>query len=167
MDIDQIDAYNTYQEPAVTTAKVAISLKKVASIALFIGSSVGGIAGGVMFLIKFMNTVEFFSLFVFFNTDYSKMVTKILSEVYDIANERMIPNDFNNYSINETDNVWIYKQKLTEYGVPPFLFEDSGPEIFAIVIIYTITFFMTFIDWFLLNTGKIKFYVYKLRMSFF
>ena len=103
------------------------------------GSSVviiGLLGGGLMFLVMFMNVVEFFTLYLFFNVKYSFLIEAVLGMLHQALDTPFIPNPLNDYNSDDTDLARIYKYKLTEREIPPWFFQNSNIEIFPIIFVY-------------------------------
>ena len=97
---------------------------------------IGLLSGAIMFLIVFMNVVEFFSMYVFFNVRYSFLIDAVLCMIYNALDSPFIANPLNGYNSDDRDMARVYKYKLTTMEIPPWFFQNSNIEIFPIIFVY-------------------------------
>jgi hypothetical protein len=97
---------------------------------------IGIFGGGLMFLIMFMAVVEFLTLYLFFNVEYSFLIEAVLGTFHQALDTQFFPNPFNDYNSDDRDLARIYKYKLTAMEIPPWLFQNSNIEIFIIIFVY-------------------------------
>lgn len=142
-------------------AAVASNTSRTVSVAVLFGSIFGG---SVMFMMRFLQVTEFYAMFIFFNVKYSFVVDSILLDIYTSLNGEKLTNPINDYNMRPIDHAWVYKGKLSEYLLPPFLFQNSSLGAFVIIILYTLTPFV--IGNFRKAAGW-KYYFFKLRMTLF
>jgi hypothetical protein len=100
---------------------------------------IGISTGGGNFLISFINVVECFSLYIFFNVRYSFLIDAVLSAIFNALNSPFIPNPFNEYNADDRDLARVFKYKLTVMEIPPWFFQDSNIEIWPIILVYFLT----------------------------
>jgi hypothetical protein len=111
----------------------------------------GLFGGGLMFLVMFINVVEFFTLYLFFNVKYSFLIEAVLGTLSDALDTPLIANPLNDYNSDEMDLARIYKYKLTAREIPPWFFQNSNIEIFPVIFVY----FLTIVLW-AVRTPKMK-----------
>jgi hypothetical protein len=97
---------------------------------------IGLLGGGLMFLIVFMNVVEFFAMYVFFNVEYSFLINAVLGMIYKALDTPFIANPLNDYNSDDRDLGRVWKYKLSAMEIPPWFFQNSNIEIFPIIFVY-------------------------------
>ena len=134
--LQQIKDYESIKGGTQAIGATVDNTSKAMSLALIFGGLCGS---NIMFLVRFVQTAEFYSMFIFFNVKYSFLTSSVLSEIFNSLNGRTLDPPTNAMYYRETDHGWIYKQKLSDYGVLPFLFSDCGYEVFIAILLYLAT----------------------------
>jgi hypothetical protein len=134
--IQQIKDYESIKGGTQIFGATAANSSRAISLALIFGGLCGS---NVMFLVKFVQTTEFYSMFIFFNVKYSFLTSSVLTEIFNSLNGRTLDPPTNAIYFRETDHGWIYKEKISDFGVLPFLFSDCGYEVFIVLLLYMLT----------------------------
>ena len=87
-------------------------------------------------MIQFMQIVDFFSKMAFINLKTSPFAYRIMQIMFHHMDTKFIPTPFRNYNYEDIDDAWIWKHQLSENGLPPFLLQDAGNEVFLVVFVY-------------------------------
>jgi hypothetical protein len=88
------------------------------------------------YMVQFMQIVVFFSMLALINLKSTPFAYRILQTMYTQTHMKYIPMPFRHYNYEPIDDAWIWKHQLTENGAPPFILQDSGPEIFLVIFVY-------------------------------
>ena len=131
--VQEIKDYESIKGSTQVIGSVAGGTSRVTTLTLIFGGLCGP---SIMFLVRFIQTAEFYSMFIFFNVKYSFLTSSVLSEIYYSLNGRALDPPTNAMNARTFDLGWIYKGKLSDYGVLPFLFADCGYEVFVALLLY-------------------------------
>jgi hypothetical protein len=94
-----------------------------------------------------MQTIDFLSLFVMFNSSFPVAINEFLSRMYVLSQEKLIPNPANNWTLRPDWPAWIFKKKLSQNGVPPFFLGDIGIDFYLLVCVYLIALLLWVFGW--------------------
>lgn len=138
----KIPAFLNFESEKTDTIDTMVgSTVKVAVAVLIIGSMVANSAscfGMVMvFVLKMLQTIEFASLFLFFNVRYSNFLTNYLTMIYNSMNQELMENPI--LFIMEREKYAYarhFKGKITKAKIDPFFLEASGIESLLMVILW-------------------------------
>ena len=118
-----------------------------------------------MFLITFMRILELFAMFIFFNVNYSFLVSKVLRTVHEMMTESLFRNPFDDYNWDYQDSARIYRYKLTAVGIQPWFFQNSGIENAGVFIWYLLIAILYRSKW--RRNGGVRFWLAKVRLYLF